>query len=382
MFKRFFSAIILSFLLQVPAYGILNAALPDPSDYRFDCVAGFGLSSGGAPWGNAILISPMTMIMPAHLVRASDEGTRGQPGVRNFAVMFHRDLSGQSGPGHHFLAQVESIQFFAPLNNGQMGGPGWIDAAFVTLAQPVTHIEPASLSFAPGEFYQSHPTLSLPTITMASWGPSHSVSGSCSTGTQTGELKVAEEIPMAYFTETSVLWPSACVSGTGPVLHDSGAAIFVETCGERISLVGFVSTTVNGITINAIRSAARGYLLDSAQGEVARLDFGHDRLVSFEDYELLLDALVSDAPLCADVNDDGVVDIADQNSFESGATALGVSLTPPSTGCDFDSNGAVNDTDFFLFINAFFTEELSADLNRNGVVEDQDFFDFINCYFS
>ncbi|MBL8764197.1 MAG: PQQ-binding-like beta-propeller repeat protein [Phycisphaerae bacterium] len=49
---------------------------------------------------------------------------------------------------------------------------------------------------------------------------------------------------------------------------------------------------------------------------------------------------------------------------------------------DFNADGAVDDFDYFDFLNAFGLNAPEADFNRDGSVDDFDFFDFVNAFFA
>jgi hypothetical protein len=68
-----------------------------------------------------------------------------------------------------------------------------------------------------------------------------------------------------------------------------------------------------------------------------------------------------------DINYDGVVDSHD------------LMIYPPACASDWNNDGDVNSTDFFLFLFDFFNG--NADFNHDGVVDSFDFFGFLNAFF-
>ncbi len=380
----------LASIIPATAGAIVGGTIPDATEKRFDCVCGFG-SPGGVPWGAGTLIAPDKVLIAAHLVRATDEGARGEPGVRNFAVKFRRSPNEAVGsladPSGFYSVDVARIDFITPLSNGAMSGPGWVDAAIVTLAQPVAHITPAELSFSLLPEYsdaRSAGTAGPLRLTLAGWGNSQVNATDCNVTYGRGELRTYD-VDAMYASESIVMWPSACATGMGPVMHDSGAGVFAHTCEGRVLLVGLVSTTMNGPTANTIKNAPRGWMLDDASSGVAKVDYTGDRELRNEDYLIFQDAYqdgLDYGVLCADVTDDGFVDAADMDEFLATADDLGVSFGEPACPCDVTGDGQVLQTDWFEYVNDFFGPRTLSDMNDDGVVNDQDFFDFVNCYFA
>lgn len=54
---------------------------------------------------------------------------------------------------------------------------------------------------------------------------------------------------------------------------------------------------------------------------------------------------------------------------------------PPTIPCDIDGDGIVTITDYFAFLNAFFSQSPAADMNGDGHVTIEDYFYFLNCFF-
>lgn len=57
-------------------------------------------------------------------------------------------------------------------------------------------------------------------------------------------------------------------------------------------------------------------------------------------------------------------------------------LMRPPCGADFNGDGAVNSSDFFTFLPAFFTQDPIADFNQDSFVNSQDLFDFLAAFFA
>ncbi len=58
---------------------------------------------------------------------------------------------------------------------------------------------------------------------------------------------------------------------------------------------------------------------------------------------------------------------------------------PTPCACDWNQDFALNDQDFFDWVNDFFNQagpRGTSDLNQDGIQNDQDWFDFINCFFA
>jgi hypothetical protein len=64
-----------------------------------------------------------------------------------------------------------------------------------------------------------------------------------------------------------------------------------------------------------------------------------------------------------------------------GSGALAVSI-PGGCPCDFDTSGAVNIDDIFIFLNAWFAQDPRTDFDHNGSRNIDDIFQFINCFFN
>jgi hypothetical protein len=54
--------------------------------------------------------------------------------------------------------------------------------------------------------------------------------------------------------------------------------------------------------------------------------------------------------------------------------------SPPGCPCDWDGNGAVESSDFFVFLEDFFAGE--ADFDLDGVTNSQDVFGYLECFFA
>jgi hypothetical protein len=67
-------------------------------------------------------------------------------------------------------------------------------------------------------------------------------------------------------------------------------------------------------------------------------------------------------------------------------SACGSMVSDPAllTICDadFDCDGMIDSSDFFSFLNAFFSDDPRTDFNADGSINSQDFFDFLNHFFA
>ncbi|MBC7773563.1 MAG: hypothetical protein H7210_13795 [Pyrinomonadaceae bacterium] len=59
-----------------------------------------------------------------------------------------------------------------------------------------------------------------------------------------------------------------------------------------------------------------------------------------------------------------------------------LSCTNPACPADFNADGAVNSTDFFDFLTAFFKQAPIADFNHDTFINSQDFFEFLAAFFA
>jgi hypothetical protein len=60
--------------------------------------------------------------------------------------------------------------------------------------------------------------------------------------------------------------------------------------------------------------------------------------------------------------------------------AIEIPGNPPTCPCEFNHDGALNSSDFFDYLNAFFALDPAADFDGNGSVTSDDFFGFVNCF--
>ncbi|MBC7773770.1 MAG: PQQ-dependent sugar dehydrogenase [Pyrinomonadaceae bacterium] len=127
--------------------------------------------------------------------------------------------------------------------------------------------------------------------------------------------------------------------------------------------------TPPGQTVNSVASFA-----EDAYGELYMIDYSGGEVFKIVPATFI-------GPDCNENARRDACDILDGLSLDADGNGVPDECDPPLCPADFDADGAVNSQDFFLFLAAFFDNQLAADFNHDLTVDSQDFFAYVAAFF-
>jgi hypothetical protein len=335
-----------------PASSIIGGFIPAIDEYRFDAVAAFGVTNNlhcdycttscSAQGGSGTLIDCEWMIISRHQLAWGQPGSITQnvyhedwfpPPAGFWSFRFRRNPDGSIGEFSGGAPQQGACTFHHVTVHTVLM-PENFDVTLAHLSEPVTHIEPIRVRFAPGSSFSP----GMP-ILLAGWGQEISGTSSCPNPSYgpSRKLKVAETVVEEADSLFNVLdWATACAAACvcSAWSTDSGGAILVELPCGRVEIVGVITEPDHGVLIAQFEGNSTFPI--PVYDDPCPGDLNGDGMVDGGDLgQLLLDwgtpGCVGKSPCLADLDCNGAVDGADL-----GILLLAWGSRPP--GCDSQQN--------------------------------------------